>query len=493
VKRLLRSIIDFDEKISSENLVLNFQKVFAAHLDWGRPDDEKIYQYCTTFFQQRLELPSGQVVKDYFENLGGTGDLEVLERLKDIEVLPYYIRTNFLHLLDSIREEQAKAKTVALLKETHDIITRGVDFRDGRETIRKQGVREGITHFSENSFNLIHTSYNARTSGNIREDGQLVWEEYQTAKVDKHKAWGKFTGLNHIDRNCHGVKKGELWIHAAFPGELKTSLACNWVYNLATRYRTNCVYWSFEMPYEQVRRLFYAMHSGHLRWRLEGYKPLDYRKIRDGELSPEEELFYQKVIDDFNNNPEYCEIQIICPDHDVNMDEVRLETEMLHKRMEVGFIVLDHGQLIEARKVKRSRDYVVELNSIVRDCKKLALHFNQGEKIPVLLLFQINRNGKDEADKNGGIYKPSALTYANECEKSADVITTTYLNDEHRANGTTLLCNLKNRDNPKFEPFLAKVDFEPRRLYNLDIYQGDTDNGMTVEEHKSALDAMLGT
>jgi replicative DNA helicase len=487
VKRLLRSVVDFDQSISSEQLIQNFQKLVQARMEWSRPDDARIYDFLVTYFQQRLELPSGNTVADYFDK---TGDVEVVERIKDVQAAPWYVRTNFAHLLQTLLEDQNRIKATALLKEAHEIINKGLVIQDGREKIRKQGVREGLVHFQQRAHELIIPDFNARTSGDIRLDGQSVWDEYQDAKVNKDKVWGRFTGLNAIDIICHGIKKGELWVHAGFPGELKTTFSLNWCYNLVTRYRANVLYFSLEMPYEQIRRQIYVIHSTHARWRAMGYKPLDYRKVRDGELTPEEEVFYQKVIDDFSNNQEYCQFEIRSPDRDMTIDDIRLETELTHKQMEVGLVVIDHGQLLEARKAKRSKDYVVELNSIVRDTKKFCLHFNHGEKIPTLMLFQINRQGKEEANKNEGRYKASALAYANEVEKSSDVITTTYLNDEHRQRRTTLICNLKNRDNPLFEPFMAQVDFPCRRISNLDMYQGSDGRGMGVEDHAAVLEAM---
>ena len=489
MKRLLRSVIDVDSKLSQENLVQNFQRLFATHIDWNRPDDEKVFEYILSYFQQRYEVPGIQTLRDYFGQVGGSGDIEVLERLKDIEAASAYVRTNFTHLLQSIMEEQNKIKCVALLKETQEIITKGIDFKEGREKVRKQGVREGVVHFTQKAFDLIQVEYSSRTRGDIRQDGRQMHDEYQSAKVNKDKIWGRFTGLNEIDKVCHGAKPGELWVHAGFPSELKTGFACNWCYNLVTRYKSNVVYFSLEMPYEQLRRNFYVMHSAHAKWAVQGYAPLDYRKVRDGELTPAEEAFYELVVEDFSTNPEYCELEIISPDRDMTIKDIKLEAEMLHKQMEVGLIVIDHGQLVSAGKT--SRDYVVELNTIVREAKKLALHFNHGEKIPVLMLFQINRQGKEEADKNEGRYKPSAIAYANEVEKSADIITTTYLNDDHRRNGTTVFCNLKNRDNPKFEPFTAKVDFLPRRIRNMSMFQGSSGRGMGVDDHAAALTAMM--
>jgi replicative DNA helicase len=489
MKRLLRSVIDFDSTVNQDHLTANFQKLRGAHLDWVRPEDQRIYEYCLNYFGQRMELPSIQTVNDYFQGIGNTGDIEAVERLKEIAGATVYVRTNFIHLLHSIQEEQNKVKATLLLKEAQEIITKGIDFREGRKTTRKQGVRDGLTHFSSRALELLQATTDGRTRGSIRDDGQQVWDEYQDAKVNKDKVWGRFSGLNEIDKVCHGIKPGELWVHAGFPGQLKSTLAVNWAYNLATRYKANTVYWSLEMPYEQVRRNFYAVHSSHVKWRLRGYKPLDYRKIRDGELTPEEEEFYKLVVDDFTNNTDYCQIEVMTPDREVTISDIKIETELIHQRMQMGLVVIDHGQLVKA--VGNYRDYVIEVNSVVRDAKRLALHFNHGEKVPVLMLFQINRQGYDEAEKNQGRYKPSAIAYANEVEKSSDVITTTFLNDEHRANGTTVICNLKNRDNPKFEPFLARVDFNPRRLYNMDPFAGDGSKGMSLADQQDVLGDML--
>ena len=60
----------------------------------------------------------------------------------------------------------------------------------------------------------------------------------------------------------------------------------------------------------------------------------------------------------------------------------------------------------------------------------------------------------------------TAINYANQVEKSADTITTSFLDDNHRKNRTAIFCCLKNRDNPIFNPFLASVWFNSRRVHN---------------------------
>jgi hypothetical protein len=267
-----------------------------------------------------------------------------------------------------------------------------------------------------------------------------------------------------------------------------TTLAANWCYNAVTKFKKNVVYVSFEMPREQIRRNIYTLHTAHPKFAAMGFESLDYRAIRDGNLTDEEEAFYyEHVIPDFKTNPNYTHFEVVTPDREWSMDDVRSQLEILHKEFEVGMVVLDHGQWIEARKGRRNRDYTIELNSVITDAKRLALNFDHNNGVAVLMLFQINRNGKTEADKNEGVYKMNALTYANNAEKTADVITTTWLNDDLRRDGRTKFTNLKNRDNPLFEPFEAHINFTCRRILSSKRVEPD---GFSVDGHDSTMGGM---
>ena len=462
-KRLLRNVIDFgDDRISPENLSINFQRLQGSKFEWAQPSDEKIFGFVRDFFRNNLDLPTARTIADFFVQ---TNDVEVEERLKDLAAAPAYAKTNYAHLLKQKIEDQNRIKMIGLLRETSEVVTKGLVLTEGREKTHIRGVKDGLLHFNRRVHDLIPPENNIRTRGDLRDDTQAAWDEYQEAKLNKDKAYGCMLGIQKIDTICKGIKRGELWIHAGFAGELKTTLALNWVYNLVTRYRKNVFYVSLEMPYEQLRRMIYVMHSSNEKFAAEGIKPLDYGKVRDGELTPDEEAFYLRVLEDFNNNPEYCHLDVWSPDREVTITDIKLEAELLHKQMEVGFTVIDHGGLVKPQ--EKDNSYVIRLNSVLRDAKKFALHFNGGEGMPVLMLFQINRDGKDSADKNEGQYKLRALSYANEAERSGDTITTTYLNETHRANGTTMCCCLKNRENPLFEPFMIKIDFTCKRMYNL--------------------------
>lgn len=484
-KRLLRSVIEFDKEVSSENLVRNFQRlrkaVEAGHMVW-RPEDERIYKYLTGYFLQYFEMPSAQTVLDYFTSVNG---VEAIERLKDIQVERPYARTNFAHLLRTLLEDQAKIRVLALLKETHEVLTKGVQTKEGE--LRK-GVEEAILTFTQKAQEVRVQDSMTRIHGDIRMDGTELRDEYNLAESDKSRALGKLCGLAPIDESCKGAKKGELWIHAAYPSELKTMFANNWAYNAMTRYKTHVVYVTFEMPYIQIRRNIITIHSSNARFGQQGIAPLPYEAIRDGNLTPaEKDIYFNRVLPDFEKNPTYGHFEVVSPDREWNIDDIRSQLEILHKEFEVGLVILDHGQWIEPRKARKNKDYTIELNSVITDAKRLALQFDHNAGVPVMMLFQINRMGKDDADKNDGVYKMKALTYANNCEKTADVITTTYLNDELRKAGQVKFCNLKNRDNKPFEPFLAGVNFPQRRITAIKQMEP---TGFSVEEHDAHLQAM---
>lgn len=486
-KRLLRSIIEFDKEVSPENLVRNFQllrkAIGADQLEWIQVEDSQIYKYLLGYFIQHFEMPSVQTVIDYFQS---TNSSNILERIKDIQLEHSYARTNFVNLLRSLQEEQAKIKLIALYKESHEILVRGIEDKRTKEV--RKGVDDAIEHFAKESQSIRIIDVNTRIHGDIRQDGDEMREEYALAEMDKGSILGILTGINEIDDVCKGVRKGELWIHAAYPAELKTTLALNVCYNNATRFKKNVVYISFEMPYEQIRRQAYALHSANSRFSLQGYKPLDYAAIRDGFLNEEEKDFYlNHVIPDLEYNPTYTHFETVAPDREWTMDDVRYQIELFHKEFEVGLVVLDHGQWIQPRKQNRNKDYTISLNSVINDAKNLALHFDHNRKVPVLMLFQINRKGKEDADKNDGVYKMNALTYANACEKTADIITTTYLNDSLRAAGITKISCLKNRDNPIFKPFEAHVQFYCRRILSAKRL---APQGFSVETHSEYLESM---
>ena len=105
-----------------------------------------------------------------------------------------------------------------------------------------------------------------------------------------------------------------------------------------------------------------------------------------------------------------------------------------------------------------------KLNEVIRDLKRLAMSFNRGMGIAVVGLFQISREGYRSAEKNGGRYNLTHLSYANEAERSADIVTSTWIDDELRKLDMAIFQCLKSRDQKPFDRVPVRVEFSCRRL-----------------------------
>jgi hypothetical protein len=306
-----------------------------------------------------------------------------------------------------------------------------------------------------------------------------------------------------MDNALNGAKKYELWVHAGFTGHMKSTFAINWAYNQAVWYGYSSTYFSLEMPYLQVRNLFYAIHSAHrkftdVRLRLGLQRDpeahtvgLDYEQVRDGKLTPNAHKFlFDYVVPDFNGElvPELAEafdprtgevwpdpskygkinIEVADPDkNDFTMADLRQRAELLYIKDPFRTIYLDHAGLMSPRKwVNSTTD---RINEVIRDCKKLAMSFNRGQGIPVVSLFQINRQGFLAAQKRreagaDTLYDLTSLSYANECERSADIVTVSWLDDQLRNENKVLFQCLKSRDQKPFDMFEARVEWACRRI-----------------------------
>jgi hypothetical protein len=141
---------------------------------------------------------------------------------------------------------------------------------------------------------------------------------------------------------------------------------------------------------------------------------------------------------------------------------MRTRGELLHIKTPFDMIMVDHAGLLSSR--KRYGNTTESLNEVLRDLKKLALSFNRGSGISVVGLFQISREGYKTAHKNGGRYNLTALSYANECERSADVVTASYVDDDLKAMNRALFQCLKSRDHEPFPMTPVRVEYNNRRL-----------------------------
>ena len=471
MERILRSVFQVGNTPDAEEALANWHKLAEHKLGYNNEEDKRIYQYLETFYGQMSAPPDFTIIREFFEK---KDDIEVCSRLDEIKKAQSYIRTNFLSIVRSELEQQQVKSFVLACRDAASIAENGRNVDkpiDGKKVLR--GVQDAMGFMFERMSGFSHFESGEKLEGFVEEDSDEFLDEYDlTTKQDSYSGRNIF-GLEPVDAAGDGHKSGEFWVHCAYPGELKTSLALNYAYNNAYLFGKNIFYGIFEMPYKQLRRQLYVLHSSHGKfvtdWHREDLKAgrqnpyvgLDYRKVRDGKLDQVDFERLKIIAQDFKAN---CKgkLYVWRPPMQVGCEEVRKKSEMFHNKYGCDGIILDNIGNMKPK--HRTNDFVTMINSVVTECRFLALNFARGNTVPVLGLFHMNRQGKLRADKADGRYDSAAISYANQLEKDADVITYTYLNDQLRQQGQFYLGCLKNRDNPVFERMVGKIFWQTKRM-----------------------------
>lgn len=505
MKELLRGIFSAKPEEDRDLLLRNFQNLRDSGLGFNSPEDVALWNYIQDFVSSHHHVPDLSTLRDHWTHYK---EREILDRLDILEATPLKLQGDFKKSLESHVRDMNTRRVQELLREAASIVQTGITVKDERgKDMLLRGPVDAVKHFLNKGQSIVTPATGTNLSGNVVIDGAAFMREYERVEADPLAGIGQFSGLRQMDQALSGAKRGELWTHAAFTGGLKTTLALNWVYNQAIFYGHSSVFFSLEMPYQQVRRILYAMHSEHekfkdIRKRLGISRSLDYSRIRDGMLDvvpedkllcmpeserqkllpdtlgrkcinparPERRFLFEYVIPDFGdprNNYGGIHIEVADPDKsDFTVQDIRARAELLYANdPNIAMIVVDHALLVSPR--VRYKSTSENANDVIRDLKRVAMSFNRGAGIAMIALFQISREGFKSAEKNDGRYNLTHLSYANECERSSDVVTASWVDEDLRQRSMVQFQCLKTRDNKPFDSFFSGVYWPCRRIYTV--------------------------
>jgi hypothetical protein len=473
LKALLRSTFRVGPSDDSELFLRNAQALRDSGLGFDVTEDEAIWTWVQDFVTQYHHVPDASTIRGHFETVG---QLTVVDRMDALAVERPRTQGDFLKLMEARVEDRRLQLTTEILREAGSIATTGITVKEGREEKHLRGPIHALRYVVDRSHDVITPTSGIRLSGDVTSDGDAFLREYERIEADPLAGIGQYTGIEQMDVALKGAKRKELWTHAAFTGGLKSTFAINWAYNQAVYYRHSCVIFSLEMPYEQVRRILYSIHSAHpkftaLRQQYGVSKSVSYEQLRDGELSPgERDFMFQQVVPDLNDPANlygHIHIEVADPDKsDFTIMDLRSKAELLYsKDPAIRMIIIDHAGLMASR--GRHSSTTERLNEVLRDSKKLAMSFNRGLGVAVVALFQISREGYKAAEKNGGRYNLTHLSYANEAERSSDIVTASWVDQELEESNLVKFQCLKARDHGKFPDFYSGVLWKCRRVYTV--------------------------
>jgi len=401
-------------------------------------------------------------------------------------VVTSFHKRRFLEAVRIVGKEDVRALLLSRLRKTDDRRFPSSIIPDGLSIVLPSG---GMRHASQCRRETVSGAVVAAFAGvdrSVREhyEGDFMWE--------------RVASVSHVGREMtfdlsvpehHSFVVDDVVSH-------NTTLSLNYAYNNVMVYGKNIFYAILEMPYSQLRRQLYVIHSSHgkfiTEWNKEdGYVGLDYRKVRDGELSPRDKARLRIVAKDFKESAR-GKLYVWRPkkDEEGTIAGIRRKAEMFDNKYGCDGLVIDHLGLVTPK--RHSSDNVATQNAVVRDARLMALNFARGKGVPLLGLWQMNRQGKMRAEKADGRYDIAAISYANEIEKSADVITYTYLDENLRKDGKFYLGNLKNRDNPMFDRMIGKILWTSKRMRAMETGMLDLDADVIVSAARKIAGGLEG-
>lgn len=247
------------------------------------------------------------------------------------------------------------------------------------------------------------------------------------ASGDYSSLKGLETGYPAFDKLTAGLHKGELSILAGRPGAGKTAFALNLVRNVAMRNeRIGIICFSLEMSSSQLVQRMMA-HSG-----------INVHRFRTGTKLNSEDLTLLAAA-----SSELSEMKIFIDDSsllnvlDARIRARRVKREMKLQGVELGLIMIDYLQLMNANIGDRNETRAHEVAIISRGLKALAKELN----VPVLACAQLNRGIESRTEKTPQL---SDLRESGAIEQDADVILFLhYDKDDKNQNENSDISNVK--------------------------------------------------
>lgn len=212
------------------------------------------------------------------------------------------------------------------------------------------------------------------------------------------------SGFVDLDSKTLGFMPGQLIIVAARPAMGKSAFALNLLTNAAVKSNKAVAYFSLEMSKEELVGRILASEA-----------MVDSQKIRSGKLEDEDWISLT------NASGSLSETKIILDDTSgFSPIELRAKCRKLKMEYDIGLVVIDYLQLMNASKTNASRQ--ADISEISRSLKVLAREIG----VPIIALSQLSRAPEQRPDHRPML---SDLRESGSIEQDADMVMFLYRDD----------------------------------------------------------------
>ena len=256
------------------------------------------------------------------------------------------------------------------------------------------------------------------------------------------------TGLQWLDDQTLGLQPGTLCILAARPSVGKTALALNFAANAAVKEQKKVVFFSLEMPSDQLALRLLASHAR-----------LDSERVSKGRLAPHDWERLMSQGERLMGAPIWFDDSFV-----LTPVELRSKCRKLKRESGIDLVVIDYLQLMHAPSDRSGQSREQEIATISRSLKALSKELD----VPVLALSQLNR----AVEKRKGERPMLAdLRESGAIEQDADVVMFLHRPEPETAEGGP---DAMNSDVQDVELILAKHRQGPTGLVPLVFFRKNT-------------------
>lgn len=294
-------------------------------------------------------------------------------------------------------------------------------------SVRRQLIQAG-TAIAEKAFNddvkveellgqaekdLYKVSDESFKSDYVALDDLLVdaFDRIELLHKNKGGIPGLKTGFPDFDKMTAGLQKGDLFVIGARPSMGKTTIAQNIAYNVASINKVGVLFFSLEMPRDQIVDRTVSSISSIESWQL-----------RTGNVSDEDFPKISDALGDMSDIPLYID-----DTSGMTVLEIRNKARRaVHEHKDIKLIVIDYLQLIRGSD-RYAGNRVQEVTEISQGLKNLAREL----EVTVLALAQLNRGVTGRDDPRPQL---SDLRESGSIEQDADIVALMHSNDYYHRN-----------------------------------------------------------
>lgn len=322
---------------------------------------------------------------------------DVFAKLGELAAIGRVLDSRFEHALESISQDaQRKLYSEALVK-----------IADHVQANRFDQAEEIFRTISQQSNSL---GFDSTRRVSARTMGELVPDRIGT-RFD--------TGFEVVDEVTGGGRLSEFWLWAAYQGEFKSTALLSIAHHAFVMGR-HCLFISLEMDRDELRRRLLCIHSARVKDPADEEEHIfHYKEIEFQSFPPHIKEQYEELVDDFDNNPLYGDIEIWQPPEGATIEDIRREIEIVGAKNPVDLVLLDYIQLLyPIRTTGRVRD---ELTETIRRAKSIAMTCRDGKGVWLVSGYQTSTEGRKKAEQQG-YYDKWALSETVAAGQSANVV-----------------------------------------------------------------------